>query len=95
MRPNARACFIVTFAAACVLLSQVAAAQTLTGTLIGTVKDQQGAVVSGAQVRVSSPSADWRAGSPGHERDGPTAVSGSAFRDIRARCRDAGICPLP
>src|SRR5215216_5921105 len=39
----------------CVLPSRVCAAQGLTGTLIGTVKDAQHAVVSGAIVRVSSP----------------------------------------
>jgi outer membrane receptor protein involved in Fe transport len=55
MKPNGHVWFIVILAAASVLLSQAAAAQGLTGALIGTVKDQQGAVVSGAQVRVSSP----------------------------------------
>jgi hypothetical protein len=40
--------------AACVL-ARVATAQGLTGSLIGTVKDAQGGVVSGAQVTVSSP----------------------------------------
>jgi outer membrane receptor protein involved in Fe transport len=48
-------CFTMFLAIACFLLPQVANAQGLTGALIGTVKDQQGAVVSGAQVRVSSP----------------------------------------
>jgi outer membrane receptor protein involved in Fe transport len=47
--------FTVFLAIACVLLPLVANAQGLTGALIGTVKDQQGAVVTGAQVRVSSP----------------------------------------
>src|SRR5215831_7208238 len=55
MKPNGYACFIVILAAASVLLSQVAAAQTLTGTLIGTVKDQQGATIPGGQVRITSP----------------------------------------
>ncbi len=41
--------------AACVLLPQMAAAQGLTGALIGTVKDEQGGVLSGVLVRVSSP----------------------------------------
>ena len=47
----------VTFfvAAVCVLLASVAAAQGLTGALIGTVKDAQGGVLPGAVVRVSSP----------------------------------------
>src|SRR5437879_2488599 len=41
-------------AAACVLLPHLTAAQGLTGTLIGTVKDDQGGVLPGAVVRVSS-----------------------------------------
>jgi hypothetical protein len=41
--------------AVCVLIARLAAAQILTGALIGTVKDEQGAVLSGALVRVSSP----------------------------------------
>jgi len=47
--------FILILAAASVLLSQLAAAQALTGTLIGTARDQQGAVVPGGQVRITSP----------------------------------------
>ena len=39
----------------CALLSTVAAAQGLTGALLGTVKDAQGGVLPGARVRVSSP----------------------------------------
>ena len=41
--------------AACLLLPLMAAAQGLTGALIGTVKDAQHAVLPGAVVRVSSP----------------------------------------
>jgi hypothetical protein len=41
--------------AVCLLLSRTAAAQGLTGTLIGTVKDEQGAVLAGARVTISSP----------------------------------------
>jgi len=48
-------CFIVLLAAASVLLPSIVAAQSLTGTLIGTVKDQQGAVIPGALVRATSP----------------------------------------
>jgi hypothetical protein len=40
---------------ACVLQAHVAAAQVLTGALIGTVKDGQGGVLEGAIVRLSSP----------------------------------------
>jgi TonB dependent receptor-like, beta-barrel/Carboxypeptidase regulatory-like domain len=42
-------------AIACVLLPSIAAAQALTGALVGTVRDEQGAVLSGALVRVTSP----------------------------------------
>src|SRR5262245_33189444 len=45
---------VVSLAAACILLPQVVAAQGLTGTLIGTVRDEQGATVPGSQVRVAS-----------------------------------------
>jgi hypothetical protein len=46
--------FMVCLAAACVLLPGLAAAQGLTGTLIGTVRDEQGATVPGGQVRITS-----------------------------------------
>src|SRR5215471_13999745 len=42
-------------ATGCVLMLRVAAAQGLTGTLIGTVKDEQGLVLGGARVSISSP----------------------------------------
>src|ERR1700704_3408087 len=42
-------------AVACVLLPWMAAAQALTGALVGTVKDEQGAVLAGTLVRVTSP----------------------------------------
>jgi len=45
----------VVLLAACVLLPCTAAAQGLTGNLIGTVRDEQGAVVPNGQVRVTSP----------------------------------------
>src|SRR5262245_14916071 len=47
--------FVATLVAACILLPPIIAAQSLTGALIGTVKDEQGAVVPGALVRVASP----------------------------------------
>src|SRR5262245_35131357 len=47
--------FIVLLAAAGVLLPCIVTAQSLTGALIGTVKDEQGAVIPGAQVRATSP----------------------------------------
>src|SRR3989441_2629472 len=52
--PQIQRSFIVVLVAACVLLPRVAAAQGLTGTLIGTVRDEQRAVVPGGQVRITS-----------------------------------------
>jgi hypothetical protein len=46
---------LLLLAAACVLQPHVAPAQGLTGALIGTVKDAEGGVLTGAVVRVSSP----------------------------------------
>ena len=46
---------LMSVATACVLLPWIAAAQGLTGALVGTVKDEQGAVLPGALVRVTSP----------------------------------------
>ena len=40
---------------ACLLLQRAPSAQSLTGALIGSVKDAQGGVLPGATVRVSSP----------------------------------------
>ena len=46
---------IVLAVAACLLLPGIATAQGLMGALIGTVKDEQGGVLAGARVRISSP----------------------------------------
>jgi hypothetical protein len=57
-RPSAvrRRCGLILLAMAVViLLPPIAAAQDLMGTLIGTVKDQQGGVLAGAHVTISSP----------------------------------------
>src|SRR5215510_2134510 len=54
MKPSARTWFIVIFAAACVPFSLVAVGQTLTGSLIGSARDEQGASVPGGQVRMTS-----------------------------------------
>jgi TonB dependent receptor/Carboxypeptidase regulatory-like domain len=54
-RSQMQSWFIVVLVAACVLLPCAATAQGLTGTLIGTVRDEQGAVVPGGQIRVISP----------------------------------------
>lgn len=49
-----RRCLSLAIATACVLLASIAAAQSLTGSLVGTVKDDQGAVLPGALVRAAS-----------------------------------------
>ena len=46
--------FFFAFLAAFLISSGPAAAQGLTGALVGTVKDEQGAALAGALVRVSS-----------------------------------------
>ena len=48
-------CVLLSGVLACVLLRGVAAAQGLTGMLIGTVSDVQGAAIPGAVVRLGSP----------------------------------------
>jgi hypothetical protein len=55
--PRPRTCpwFLPFLAVCCVLLPLTAASQGLTGALIGTVSDEQGAVLQGALVRVASP----------------------------------------
>jgi hypothetical protein len=52
---------VLLFAVACTLVPNVAIGQGLTGTLIGTVKDEQGGVLPGASITVSSRE---RAGEP-------------------------------
>jgi hypothetical protein len=47
--------FLPLLVAACVVLPRAGAAQSLTGAIVGTVKDQQGGVVPGALIRVTSP----------------------------------------
>ena len=48
-------CDVLFVAVACVLFPVAISAQVLMGALIGTVKDDQGGVLPGASVRVSSP----------------------------------------
>ena len=52
---NRRAWPVVLLLTGCVLFPRVTVAQGLTGALIGTVRDEQGGVLAGAQVSVSSP----------------------------------------
>jgi len=47
--------FIVVVFVACLVFPRLVAGQGLTGTLIGSVKDEQGAAIPGGQMRVSSP----------------------------------------
>src|SRR5262245_32334533 len=50
-----RRCFLLFAVGAIAALPLMAAAQGLTGSLIGTVRDEQGAAIQGAAVRLSSP----------------------------------------
>jgi Carboxypeptidase regulatory-like domain len=50
-----RPCFSALLTVMCVLASIAIDAQVLTGALVGTVKDEQGAVLTGALVSISSP----------------------------------------
>ena len=81
-------------AAGCVLLPCVAPAQGLTGTLIGTVKDEQGAAVPGAPVRVSSPALIGGPATLMTNEKGQLRFPAPASRPIRARHRKAGFAPL-
>src|SRR5207244_8265465 len=47
--------FLALLAAVCLLLPPTVTGQSLTGSLVGTVKDAQGGVLPGALVRVTSP----------------------------------------
>src|SRR5687768_10969349 len=52
--PRIQRSLLVLLASACTLLPSMAAAQILTGALIGTVKDDQGGALQGALVRATS-----------------------------------------
>ena len=76
-------------AAACVLLPHLTAAQGLTGALIGTVRDDQGGVLRGAIVRVSSPALIGGVASETTSEEGqlrfPALAPGSYVLDIEAQ----------
>ena len=55
MIPRIRSPHLAVILWSCTLLAPTAAAQSLTGALIGTVRDGQGSLIPGARVRVSSP----------------------------------------
>ena len=63
------------FAVALSLAGTTSLAQTLAGTLIGTVQDAQGGVLPGVVVRVSFTGADRGRGHHAHQRDRSTEVS--------------------
>jgi hypothetical protein len=72
--------------ATCILVPGLAAAQGLTGELIGTVKDQQGAVLRGALVRIASPSLIGGSATTSTDDRGqlrfPTLAPGSYVLDV-------------
>ena len=75
-----RRCLVLLGGVTLCLLPGVTVAQGLTGALIGTVKDAQGGVLSGAVVRVSSPALIGGPATHDDEREGAAALPGSASR---------------
>ena len=62
------------------LFAATAGAQTVTGTLFGTVADNSGAVLPGVTVIVASPQPDWRHADPHHQRGRRISGAGVAAR---------------
>ena len=81
-------------AAACVLQPHLAPAQGLTGALIGTVKDDQGGVLAGAVVRVSSPALIGGPATLTTNEKGQLRFPALPPGLVRARHRAPGICDL-
>ena len=79
--------------AACVLLRGVAAAQGLTGVLIGAVSDAQGAAIPGAVVRLGSPAMIGGPATLITNEKGQLRFL-SFLRTVRPGHRDAGVCDL-
>ena len=75
---------LVLTAAVFLLLPRLTAAQGLTGTLIGTVKDAQGGVLPGAIVRMTSPALIG----------GPAAVTTSGTGQLRVQALPPGSYTL-
>ena len=71
--------FLLAIACLCCRLTRLPRS-SLTGTLIGTVKDAQGGVLPGAVVRVELAGADWRTADADDEREGAAALPGSPSR---------------
>ena len=81
----------LTMAAVVILHTGVAFAQGLMGTLIGTVKDEQGGVLAGGPVSMSSPALIGRTVTVLSKRERTVAVSVPASRPLRPGRRHAGI----
>ena len=73
------------------LMHVPARAQSITGALIGTVKDTQGAVRQGAIVRVVSPSLIGGSAPNDHQREGSVPLSRASSGRLRARNPGARI----
>ena len=81
--------YLLWTALACLFGTLPAAAQGLTGALIGTVKDAQGAIVSGAVISLSSPAMIGGPVTTTTQREGAAALPGAAPRPLCARHRGA------
>ena len=87
--------FPLSVAVACVLLMpSIAVGQALTGALVGTVKDEQGAVLPGALVRVTSPAVIGGPTTTTTNEKGQLRFPVLPPGPYRARDRAAGICQL-
>ena len=80
--------------AAIALLPLVAAAQGLTGSLIGRVRDEQGAAIQGATVRLSSPALMGGPATLLTNENGQLRFPVLPPGVVRTRHRDAGVCDL-
>ena len=78
-----RGCSLFLLFVACLLLPRTGVPQGLTGTLIGTVRDEQGGVLPGAQVTLSSPALIGGPASSIDQRKRAAAIPGLASRALR------------
>ena len=89
-----RKCSLFILFVACLLVPRTGVPQGLTGTLIGTVKDQQGGALPGAQVTLTLAGPHRRSSQLGDQRERAAAVSGLASRSLRARNTDGWLCAV-
>ena len=89
-----RGCSLFLLFAACLLVPRTGLPQGLTGTLIGTVRDEQGGVLAGRAGHPQLAGSHRRTGQLGDQRKRAAAISGPASRALRARNTDGRLCPV-